>query len=53
MERTESRPFGRAAERKRKNLIKLGVMKWMAYAWSRTRIEGLPKNAPTNNLKIH
>ena len=40
MERTESRPFGRAAERKRKNLIKLGVMRWMAYAWSRTRMGG-------------
>jgi len=27
-------------ERKRRNLIKLGVMRWMAYAWSRTRMGG-------------
>lgn len=27
-------------ERKRKNLIRLGVKKWMAYAWSRSRMGG-------------
>lgn len=27
-------------ERKRKNLTKLGAMRWMAYAWSRTRMGG-------------
>ncbi len=27
-------------ERKRKNLIRLGVSKWQAYAWSRTRMGG-------------
>jgi len=28
------------SERKRKNLIRLGVKKWMAYAWSRSRMGG-------------
>ena len=27
-------------ERKRKNLIRLGISKWQAYAWSRTRMGG-------------
>jgi len=27
-------------ERKRKNLIRLGIRKWQAYAWSRTRMGG-------------
>ena len=27
-------------ERKRKNLIRLGIKKWQAYAWSRTRMGG-------------
>ena len=30
-------------ERKRKNLIRLGVDKDHAYAWSRTRMDGLHK----------
>jgi hypothetical protein len=31
---------GKKAERKRKNLIRLGIEKGQAYAWSRTRMGG-------------